>query len=56
MNPQAQYQLELLAESMQISGQLLLIRLHLKTVSQDELNFIQMRASDIRKLIQETKS
>jgi hypothetical protein len=56
MNPKAQYRLELLAESVEISGQLLLIRLHLKTVSPDELNFIQMRASVIRKLIQEIKS
>jgi len=56
MNPQVQYRLELLKESMQISGQLLLIRLHLKTVSQDELNFINMRASVIRKLIKEIRS
>jgi hypothetical protein len=56
LNPPVQYRLELLKESMQISGQLLLIRLGLKTVSPDELDFIQMRASVIRKLIQEIKS
>jgi hypothetical protein len=56
MNPQAQYRLELLAESVEISGQLLLIRLHLKTVSPYEFSRLNIRADYLRKLIQETKT
>lgn len=56
MNQQVQYRIELLKESMQISGQLLLIKMHIKTVSLDELNLIQMRASILSKLIKETRS
>jgi len=55
MNPQVSYRLELLKESMQISGKLLLIRLHLKTVSKCELKYWNDRADHIRKLIQETR-
>jgi hypothetical protein len=55
MNPQVQYRLELLKESIQISGQLLLIRLHLKTVSSYEFSRLNIRADYLRKLIQESK-
>jgi hypothetical protein len=56
MNPQVQYRLELLKESVQISGQLLLIRLHLKTVSPYEFSRLNIRADYLRKLIREIRS
>lgn len=55
MNPKVQSQSALLYESMQVSGQLLLIRLRLKTVTDYEKDRLNMRAEYLRKLIQETK-
>jgi len=55
MNPILQYRLTLLAESMQISGQLLLLRLHLKTVTLEERYALKQRAAKIRELINQTK-
>jgi hypothetical protein len=55
MNEQVQYRMTLLAESMNISGQLLLIRLHLKQVSKEELDRLNQNAENIRIKIQETQ-
>lgn len=51
MNPQVQYRLTLLSESMQISGQFLLIRLHLKRVSTEERDELNKRADRLKVLI-----
>jgi hypothetical protein len=51
MNPLIQYRLALLAESMQISGQMLLIRLHLKQITLEERYTLKQRAAKIRELI-----
>jgi len=55
MNPLLQYRLALLTESMQISGQLLLLRLHLKTVTLEERYAIKQRAAKIKELIKQTQ-
>lgn len=51
MNPLIQYRLALLAESMQISGQMLLIRLHLKQITLEERYALKKKAAKIRELI-----
>jgi len=56
MNEQVQYRMALLAESMNISGQLLLIRLHLKQVSKEELERLNQNAENIRIKIQEIQN
>jgi hypothetical protein len=50
-DPQVQYRFALLKESMRISGQFLLIRLHLKTVSKEERAALNRRAELIRRLM-----
>jgi hypothetical protein len=55
MNPEVSYKLALLNESMRISGEFLLIRLHLKNPTSQELIELEDRATKIRKQIQETK-
>lgn len=49
------YRFALLKESMNISGQFLLIRLHLKTPSEKELIELKESADYIKKKIQETR-
>ena len=56
MNERVQYRMALLAESMNISGQLLLIRLHLKQVSKEELEHLNQNAENIRIKIQEIQN
>jgi len=56
MNEQIQYRMALLRESMHISGQLLLIRLHLKQVSKEELEHLNQNAENIRIKIQEIQN
>ena len=56
MNEQTQYRMALLGESMHISGQLLLIRLHLKQVSKEELKLLNQNAENIRIKIQEIQN
>lgn len=55
MNPDLDYRLALLGESIQISGQILLLRLHLKTVTLEERYAIKQRAAKIRELIKQTR-
>jgi hypothetical protein len=55
MNPDVSYRLALLRESMSISGQTLLIRLHLKTVSLEEYYTLKKRAAKVRELIRQTQ-
>jgi hypothetical protein len=55
MNPQVQYKLSLLGESMQISGQFLLIRLHLKQVSEEEIDRLRARSGYIQMLLKEAQ-
>ena len=56
MNEQVQYRMALLRESMHISGQLLLIRLHLKQVSKEELEHLNQNAENVRIKIQEIQN
>jgi hypothetical protein len=56
MNEQVQYRMALLRESMHITGQLLLIRLHLKQVSKEELEHLNQNAENIRIKIQEIQN
>ena len=56
MNPLIQYRLALLAESMQISGQMLMIRLHLKQITLEERYALKQRAEKIRALIKATEA
>ena len=56
MNEQAQYRMALLRESMHISGQLILIRLHLKSVSDYEFCRLNIRADYLQKLIKEIQN
>ena len=56
MNEWVQYRTALLAESMNISGQLLLIRLRLKQVSKEELEHLNQNAENIRIKIQEIQN
>jgi hypothetical protein len=55
MNPDVSYRLALLRESMSISGQVLLIRLHLKTVSLEQHYALKQRAAKVRELIRQTQ-
>ena len=56
MNPQVQYRIALLKESVEISGQLLLIRLHLKSVTEYEFELLNKRAEYLQQLIKETRT
>jgi hypothetical protein len=56
MNERVQYRMALLKKSMHISGQLLLIRLHLKRASKEERDHLTRIAEDIRIKIQEEKT
>ena len=55
MTPILQYRLALLGESMQISGQLLLLRLHLKTATLEERYALKQRAAKIQELVKQTQ-
>ena len=56
MNPLIQYRLALLAESMQISGQMLLIRLHLKQITLEERYALKQRAAKVQELIRQVRN
>lgn len=56
MNADISYRLSLLGESMQVSGELLLIRMHLKQVTIDERYALKQRAAKIQELIKQARN
>lgn len=55
MNPDISYRLSLLGESMQVSGELLLIRMHLKQMTIEERYALKQRAAKIQELIKQAR-
>jgi hypothetical protein len=55
MNPQVQHRMALLSESMKLSGTMLLIRLHLKTVTLEERYELKLRSDRLQELINQEK-